>query len=76
MILDIDYRPVLWGLTAPGLGEQRYVASARVSDELQRIVPQCDLIVGTEEEIRIAGGTADTLAALRRLRALPAACWW
>ena len=73
MILDIDYRPVLWGLTAPGLGEQRYVESARVSEELQRIVPQCDLIVGTEEEIRIAGGTADTPLALRRLRALTGA---
>ena len=38
VVLDIDYRPVLWGLTAPGLGEQRYVESARVSEELQRIV--------------------------------------
>ena len=73
VILDIDYRPVLWGLTAPGLGEQRYVESERVSRELQRIVAQCDLIVGTEEEIRIAGGTADTPLALRRLRALTGA---
>ena len=60
VVLDIDYRPVLWGLTAPGLGEQRYVESARVSEELQRIVPACDLVVGTEEEIRIAGGSPDT----------------
>ena len=70
VVLDIDYRPVLWGLTPPGLGEQRYVASAAVSRELQRIVPDCDLIVGTEEEIRIAGGSGDTAAALRSLRAL------
>ena len=27
VVLDIDYRPVLWGLTAPGLGEERFVAS-------------------------------------------------
>jgi len=69
VVLDIDYRPVLWGLTAPGLGEQRYVESARVSAELQRIVPACDLVVGTEEEIRIAGGSPDTRSALRQLRA-------
>jgi len=73
VVLDIDYRPVLWGLTAPGLGEQRYVESARVSEELQRIVPACDLVVGTEEEIRIAGGSPDTRAALRQLRAATAA---
>jgi 5-dehydro-2-deoxygluconokinase len=73
VVLDIDYRPVLWGLTAPGLGEQRYVESARVSEELQRIVPACDLVVGTEEEIRIAGGSPDTRTALRQLRAATAA---
>ena len=56
IVLDIDYRPVLWGLTSPGLGEQRYVASERVSAVLQGIVADCDLLVGTEEEIRIAGG--------------------
>jgi 5-dehydro-2-deoxygluconokinase len=73
IVLDLDYRPVLWGLTSPGLGEQRYVASARVSAVLQGVVADCDLLVGTEEEIRIAGGSGDTLAALRRLRELSAA---
>ncbi|MBI4183965.1 MAG: 5-dehydro-2-deoxygluconokinase [Proteobacteria bacterium] len=68
--LDIDYRPVLWGLAGHGLGEERYVASERVSRHLQSIVPDCDLVVGTEEEIHIAGGSADTVAALRRLRRL------
>jgi len=70
VILDIDYRPVLWGLTAPGLGEQRFVASDQVSAHLQTVVPQCDLVVGTEEEIHIAGGSTDTVQALRRLREL------
>ena len=70
VVLDIDYRPVLWGLTSPGLGERRYVASASVSAQLQSIVADCDLIVGTEEEICIAGGSGDVLAALRRLREL------
>ena len=70
VILDIDYRPVLWGLTSPGLGEQRFIASDQVSAHLQTVVALCDLIVGTEEEIHIAGGSTDTLAALRRLREL------
>lgn len=68
--LDIDYRPVLWGLTGRGLGEERFVASEEVSAHLQSIVPDCDLIVGTEEEIHIAGGSTDTLAALRCLRGI------
>ena len=73
VVLDIDYRPVLWGLTAPGLGEQRYVASAPVSAQLQELLPLCDLVVGTEEEIHIAGGSGDSLRALRRVRELTSA---
>jgi 5-dehydro-2-deoxygluconokinase len=73
VVLDIDYRPVLWGLTSPGLGEQRFVASDQVSAHLQDVVADCDLVVGTEEEIHIAGGSTDTMAALRRLRERTAA---
>jgi 5-dehydro-2-deoxygluconokinase len=73
VVLDVDYRPVLWGLTRPGLGEQRFVASDRVTEHLQTVVADCDLIVGTEEEIHVAGGSTDTLDALRRLRALTGA---
>jgi 5-dehydro-2-deoxygluconokinase len=68
IVLDIDYRPVLWGLTSPGMGEIRYVASKSVSEHLQAIVPDCDLIVGTEEEYKIAGGSDDMMTALRTLR--------
>lgn len=70
VVLDIDYRPVLWGLTSPGLGEQRFVPSAEVSAHVQTVISACDLVVGTEEEIHIAGGSTDTLVALRRLREL------
>ena len=73
VVLDIDYRPVLWGLTGAGLGEQRFVASDRVSQHLQGIVPLCDLVVGTEEEMHTAGGTTNTIDALRQLRRLTAA---
>lgn len=70
VVLDIDYRPVLWGLTSPGLGEQRYVASEPVSAQIQQLLPLCDLVVGTEEEVHIAGGSGDSLQALRRIRQL------
>jgi 5-dehydro-2-deoxygluconokinase len=69
VIFDIDYRPVLWGLTGRGLGEQRFIASDKVSAHLQSILPDCDLIVGTEEEVHIAGGSTDTIEALRKIRA-------
>jgi 5-dehydro-2-deoxygluconokinase len=69
IIFDIDYRPVLWGLASKANGEDRFVASARVTEQLQRILPLCDLIVGTEEEIHILGGDTDTVAALRAIRA-------
>ena len=73
VVLDIDYRPVLWGLTAPGLGEQRFVSSGRVTEQLQAVLPDCDLIVGTEEEIHIAGGSTDHRSALLGIRAVSAA---
>jgi len=68
--LDIDYRPVLWGLTSPGLGEQRFVPSGQVTAQLQSVLPDCDLIVGTEEEIHIAGGSTDSRTALQAIRAI------
>ncbi|MCQ4162992.1 5-dehydro-2-deoxygluconokinase [Roseomonas sp. GC11] len=67
--LDIDYRPNLWGLAHLGEGEERYIASTRVTAVMQAILPDCDLIVGTEEEIRIAGGAEDVRAALLAIRA-------
>jgi 5-dehydro-2-deoxygluconokinase len=69
VVFDIDYRPVLWGLTGHGAGEERFVESARTTARLQSILSDCDLVVGTEEEIRIAGGAADTLEAIRAIRA-------
>lgn len=70
IILDIDYRPVLWGLTRPDLGENRFVSSDAVTQQMQSLVPACDLIVGTEEEFHILGGVEDTLAALKAAREL------
>ena len=68
IIIDIDYRPNLWGLAGHGAGESRYIKSRKVTSHLQKILADCDLIIGTEEEVHIAGGTTDTLKALRRIR--------
>lgn len=68
--LDIDYRPNLWGLSGHGDGENRFIASAAVTAKLQSSLHLFDLIVGTGEEFHIAGGTTDTVAALRAVRAV------
>ena len=68
--LDIDYRPNLWGLSGHGDGENRFIESAAVSAKLQSTLHLFDLIVGTEEEFHIAGGSTDTIAALRAVRAV------
>ena len=66
---DIDYRPNLWGLAGHGAGEERYVKSGEVTAHLAPYLADCDLIVGTEEEMMIAGGADDALQALRNVRA-------
>jgi len=73
VILDIDYRPVFWGLTAQGSGEERFIASDVVTERIQSVLGDCDILVGTEEEVHIAGGDTDTLTALRNIRKVSAA---
>lgn len=68
--LDIDYRPNLWGLAGHGAGESRFIQSKAVTTKLQDTLHLFDLIVGTEEEFHIAGGSTDTIAALRAVRAV------
>ncbi|MGO8832999.1 MAG: bifunctional 5-dehydro-2-deoxygluconokinase/5-dehydro-2-deoxyphosphogluconate aldolase [Roseiarcus sp.] len=70
VVFDIDYRPNLWGLAGHGAGEERYIKSGGVTERLQKILPRCDLIVGTEEELMIAGGADDPYGALKAVRAL------
>ena len=70
VIIDIDYRPVLWGLTGLGDGESRFIPSDDVSQHMQTILPYCDVVVGTEEEIHITGGSEDTITALKQIRKL------
>jgi len=70
VILDIDYRPVLWGLTEAGDGESRFVASEQVTRTLQPFLSQLDLIIGTEEEVMIAGGSESLEKALEKIRSM------
>lgn len=67
-LLDIDYRPVLWGLTSLGDGETRFIDSEAVTKSLQDVLHHFDVLVGTEEEFHIAGGSTDTLTALKNVR--------
>jgi len=71
--LDIDYRPNLWGVAGHGEGESRFVESEAVTQKLQSTLHLFDLIVGTEEEFHIAGGSTDTIEALRAVRAVSSA---
>ncbi len=66
--LDIDYRPNLWGVAGHGDGESRFVESAAVTAKLQSTLHLFDLIVGTEEEFHIAGGSTNTIEAMRAVR--------
>ena len=67
-VLDIDYRPVLWGLTKRGDGETRYIRSDNVTAHIQRMLPKFDLVIGTIEEFNIAGGNTDIIASLAAIR--------
>ncbi|HDV6631624.1 TPA: 5-dehydro-2-deoxygluconokinase [Legionella pneumophila] len=68
IVFDLDYRPVLWRLTVVGNGESRYCQNEYVTQVYQQVLPLCDLIVGTEEEICIAGGSNDIKASLINIR--------
>ncbi len=52
-VLDIDYRPVLWGLATARPAVKPASSPTRTSASMcKKILPRFDLIVGTEEEIR------------------------
>jgi len=73
VVLDIDHRPVLWGLAGHAGGAERAGGSLEVSRQLQAILRDCDLVVGTEEEIRVAGGSDCSIEALRTIRGVTGA---
>jgi len=68
VLFDLDYRPVFWGVASHEQGGQMFVESAEVTEGYRSALQQCDLVVGTEEEIRIAGGSSDTRESLLAIR--------
>ena len=70
---DLDYRPVFWGVASHGQGGEMFVASEEVTEVYRSVLPDCDLVVGTEEEVRIAGGSTDTREAIISIRGLSGA---
>ena len=70
VVFDIDYRPNLWGLAGHAEGFERYVKSERVTAKIKPVLKDCDLIVGTEEEIMIASGADEAASALKAIRAV------
>ncbi len=73
VVFDVDYRPNLWGLAGHDAGDNRYVRSEAVTRRLDAVVSQVDLIVGTEEELMIAGGGETISELVRRIREMTAA---
>ena len=70
VVFDLDYRPVFWGVASHEQGGEMFVASEEVTQGYKSVLPDCHLVVGTEEEIQIAGGSTDTREALRGIRDL------
>ncbi|MEW6637806.1 MAG: PfkB family carbohydrate kinase, partial [Actinomycetota bacterium] len=52
VVFDLDYRPVFWGVASHGRGGEMFVESAEVTESYRAVLPECDLVVGTEEEVR------------------------
>jgi 5-dehydro-2-deoxygluconokinase len=73
VLFDLDYRPVFWGVASHEQGGQMFVESTKVTEVYRSMLPRCDLVVGTEEEIRIAGGFPDTRESLLAIRELSGA---
>jgi 5-dehydro-2-deoxygluconokinase len=65
--LDIDYRPVLWGEAPIGRGQEMTGGADHVTAAYRELLPLCDLIVGTEDEVRVATGEEDLAAAVQML---------
>jgi 5-dehydro-2-deoxygluconokinase len=69
VVFDADFRPVLWGLVPIGKASIMEAQSATVSSAYLGLLGSCDLVVGTEEEVRAMTGTDDPIEALAVIRA-------
>ena len=60
LVMDVDYRPALWGLISASQGNTMYIKSSNVTKILQKYINNFDFIVGTDDEINILGGSNKT----------------
>jgi 5-dehydro-2-deoxygluconokinase len=70
VILDVDFRPVLWGLVPHSHGNAMAARSSEFASAIQSVAPLCDLIVGTEDELTTAADTHTIEQAIETLRRL------
>ena len=66
--LDLDVRPGLWGLAPLAAGNATNVIAPQVADAFKSVLGDCDLVVGTREEMMAAAARPDIDEALRELR--------
>lgn len=71
--LDLDHRPSLWGEASVGRGEARAGVGSRAQGVIRRFLPHVDLVVGTEDEFRMAGGHPSTAESLAQVQAVTSA---
>ena len=55
-VLDIDFRPVLWGLTSRGAGDNRYVPDAQVTAQLQAVFGADFVLEESHRETHVTPG--------------------
>jgi 5-dehydro-2-deoxygluconokinase len=70
VVLDVDFRPVLWGLVPHSRANAMAAKSSEFASAIQSMAPLCDLIVGTEDELTTAAGAEtieQAMATLQRL---------
>ena len=68
VILDGDFRPVLWGSAPIGRGNEMAARTPEITRAYSRLLPLCHLIVGTGEEVAVMGGDDDPGRALAAIR--------
>jgi 5-dehydro-2-deoxygluconokinase len=73
VVFDIDFRPSLWGLATHAGGESRYILSTQVKSILQEVLAASDVVVGTEDELRVATNEDQLESALQGVRRISSA---
>lgn len=67
LVMDVDFRPALWGLISASQGNTMYVKSSNVTKILQKYIKYFDYVVGTNDEINILGGSEKVSMSLKKI---------